>query len=149
MIFDTTLQFSSNQAITATAASTNSIDLGATGTPFGGIALTRDIGAGKEIAISCLVTETFATLTSLTVTIETDDNSSFSSATTVYSSGAIPVATLVAGYPFKVPAHFPLGTNERYVRLKYTVAGSSATTGKITAGVVDGRQTNSALGVAV
>jgi len=149
MIFDNTLLFSSGQAITASAASTNSIDLGATGTPVGGSALTRDIGAGEEIEISVLVTEVFATLTSLTVTIETDDNSSFSSATTRYSSGAIAAATLVAGYQFKVPAHFPLGTNERYVRLYYTVAGSNATTGKITAGVVAARQSNSALGVAV
>lgn len=149
MIFDNTLLFSSGQAITATAASTNSIDFGATGTPVGGVALTRDIGAGQEIEISVLVTEAFATLTSLTVSIETDDNSSFSSAATVYTSPAIPVATLVAGYQFKTPAHFSLGTNERYARLKYTVAGSNATTGKITAGVVAARQSNSALGVAV
>lgn len=149
MIFDNTLLFSSAQAVTATAASTNSIDLGATGTPYGGSALTRDIGAGAEVQIAVTVTTAFATLTSLTVSVETDDNSSFSSATTVYSSGAVALASLVAGYQFKVPAHFPLGTNERYVRLKYTVGGSNATAGAITAGVVSARQTNSALGVAV
>ena len=58
MIFDNSLLMSSQQAITADAASTNVIDLGATGTPFGGTQLVRDIGVGKEIELSVVVTET-------------------------------------------------------------------------------------------
>jgi hypothetical protein len=147
MIFDNTLLFSSQQAITATAASTNVIDLGATGTPIGGVALTRDIGVGKEMDLSVLVTENFNNLTSLTVAVQTSpDNSTY---TTVLQSPAILLAALVAGYQFKVPNSFELGTNARYVRLNYTVAGTAPTTGKITAGVVSARQTNSAVGVAV
>jgi len=36
----------------------------------------------------------------------------------------------------------PIGTNERYMRLKYTLVGTAPTTGKITAGVTAGNQTN-------
>lgn len=142
MIYDAQTLFSDGQAVTATAASTNSIDLGATGTPYGGSALVRDIGKSDCIPVSVTVTETFATLTSLTISVETDDNSGFSSAATVFTTTAIPAATLVAGYSVPMLIEFPEGTNERYVRLKYTVGGSNATTGKITAGVVAARHTN-------
>jgi hypothetical protein len=143
MIVDNTLVFSDSQAVTATAASTNVIDLGAPGTPFGAAnAVSFDIGKGTDIAILVEVTEAFATLTSLTVSMETDDNSGFSSPATVVTGAAIPVASLTLGYVFQFPARIPLGVNERYLRLKYTVAGSSATTGKIFAGIVAARQTN-------
>lgn len=142
MIYDQQTLFSDEQAVTATAASTNSIDLGATGTPYGGVALVRDVGKSGSVPISVTVTATFATLTSLTISVETDDNSSFSSAATVFTTTAIPVATLVAGYSVPMLIEFPEGTKERYVRLKYTVTGSNATTGKITAGVVAARHTN-------
>ena len=142
MIFDAQSQFSDAQAVTATAASTNSIDLKATGTPYGGNALVRDIGKGCELPVAVTVTETFATLTSLTISVETDDNSSFSSATTVFTTPAILAATLVAGYSVPMLVEVPEGTKEQYVRLKYTVAGSNATAGKITAGIVAARQTN-------
>jgi len=147
MIFDNTLLLSNQQAITATAASTNVIDLGATGTPYGGVAVTRDIGAGREVDLSVLVVQDFATCTSVQVVVQTSpDNSAWTDA---YMSRAIPVATLVAGYQVKVPNSFELGVNARYVRLNYVVAGSNATTGKITAGVVSARQTNSGMSVAV
>lgn len=142
MIFDKQSLLSDAQAVTATAASTNCIDLGATGTVYGAAsALTRDIGKGCKVPLLIQVTETFATLTSLTVSVEVDDNSSFSSATTIATTPAILAASLTAGTQFVIDA-FPKGTNERYVRLKYTVAGSNATAGKITAGAVPGIQTN-------
>lgn len=149
MIFDNTLLLSSQQAITADAASTNVIDLGATGTPFGGTAVVRDIGIGNEIELSVVVTESFNNLTSMNVKVQIDTSSSFGSAETVYLSGEIPLATLVAGYQFKVPYSFAHGINKRYVRLYYDITGTAPTTGKITAGVVSARQSNSALGVAV
>jgi hypothetical protein len=143
MILDSTLLFSDAQAITATAASTNIVDLGATGTPYGALgALIRDVGRGTPVEILVTVTTTFATLTSLTVSIETDDNSGFSSAAIALTGNAVPVATLVAGYQFRVPTVLPHGTNERYLRLKYTVAGSNATAGAVTAAIVAGRQSN-------
>jgi len=149
MIFDNTLLFSSSQAITADAASTNSVDLGATGTPFGGVALVRDIGVGREIELSVVVTETFNNLTSINIGVQVDSSSGFGSAVTVYKSGEIALADLVAGYQFRIPNCFEKGTNKRYVRLYYDITGTAPTTGKITAGVVSARQSNSALGVAV
>lgn len=149
MIFDNTLRVSNQQAITADAASTDVIDLGATGTPFGGTAIVRDIGVGKEVDVSVIVTETFNNLTSMNVSVQTDDNSGFSSPTTVYKSGEILLASLVAGFQFKCPAVFGNGVNERYVRLFYDITGTAPTTGKITAGVVSARQSNSGMFVAV
>lgn len=134
MIFDSTNLFSDDQAITASAASTNVIDLGATQTPKNAAnALTRDIGKGTPIPLRIQVTTAFATLTSLTVSVQTDDNSGFSSAATVATTPAIAVASLVAGYVFPLTV-VPRGTLERYVRLYYTVAGSSATAGTVFAG---------------
>lgn len=146
MIFDKTLLLSDGQAITATAASTNVIDLGATGTPLGSsVALTRDIGIGDgcvELAVD--VTATFNNLTSLQVTVQTSpDNATW---TDLESGRAVPLASLVAGYQFFVPSRFPEGTRARYVRLNYTVVGTAPTTGAITAGAVAGRQTNRTIG---
>lgn len=141
MIFSRALQFSDGQAITATAASTNLIDLGATGTVYGAAApMVRDIGPGNEVELFVGVTQTFNNLTSLTISIETDDNAGFSSATTVWTSPAYTLAQLATGAKYLLPDAFPVGTNERYVRLKYTVAGTAPTLGKITAGVVAARQ---------
>lgn len=142
MIFDSEALFSDDQAITASAASTNYMDLGAPGTPVGGAAaLTRDIGPGNPIPIVVQVTEKFLTLTSLKVAVQVDDNTSFGSATTVLESEAIVLASLLVGYTFALN-WIPHKTNERYLRLYYTVGGSSATAGKVTAGITGGHQTN-------
>ena len=140
MIFDSTNLFSSAQAITATAASTNVIDLGATGKVVGGTAnLVRDIGLGQRIPLRIQVVEAFNTLTSLAVTIQVDDNEAFSSPTTV-DSQTIALAGLTLGAVFNGLYFVPPKTNERYVRLNYTVAGTNPTLGKITAGFVMAHQ---------
>lgn len=144
MIFDKQTQFSNAQAITATAASTNSIDLLAAGIPYGdNAALARDQGL-FHIPLLIQVVTAFATLTSLKVAVQTDDNSSFSSATTVLETEAIAAASLVAGYQFNIDK-IPLKTTERYVRLYFTVAGSDATAGAVTAGVTAANQNNLAI----
>ena len=131
MIIDKQQLFSDEQAITATANSTNVIDLGA-----------ADMDAGTPLHILAQVTEAFtaAGAATLTVTLETDDNDSFSSATTLLSTAAIGKATLVAGY--QLPISFLPENVERYVRLVYTVATGPMTAGKITAGVTGPLQTN-------
>lgn len=136
MIFDSTNLFSDAQAITATAASTNTIDLGATGRVVGASSnLVRDIGTGKPIPIRIQVVEAFNNLTSLTVALQVDDNSSFSSATTVESTVVV-LADLGLGAFVNEIYFVPRGTNERYARLNYTVTGTAPSTGKITAGFV-------------
>ena len=134
-IMDRSLLFSDGQAITATAASTNLVDLGAHD-----ITYPRDEGFGTQIPLVCTVTQTFNTLTSLTISIEMDDNAAFSSATTIWTSPAYLLADLAIGKKYLLPDYLPAGLTERYVRLKYTVAGSAPTLGKITAGVATGRQ---------
>ncbi|MGX1353372.1 hypothetical protein AB7M49_006993 [Bradyrhizobium elkanii] len=131
MIFDRTNLLSDAQAITATAASTNVIDLGP-------VAIARDIGKGRPIPLLIQVVEAFNNLTSLTVALQTDDNSAFGSAKTVWSSTVL-LADLIAG-AVVVPEYITRGTNERYMRLNYTVTGTAPTTGKITAGVTMGNQ---------
>ena len=142
MILDAQSLLSDDQAITATAVSTNVIDFGATGTPVGGAAaLTRDIGAGMPVPLLVQVTEDFNTLTSLTITVEVSAAENFASARTVASTGAVPLASLTAGYQAAL-ATVPLTANERYLRVSYTVAGTNPTTGKVTAGLTTGIQTN-------
>lgn len=113
MIIDYNLQLSDAQSVTADAASTNVIDLGA----------DRDIGPGEDmkIVVSFDVAMGGSSPT-LAVQVQTDDNSSFSSASTVQTSRTISAAaagdTLVMGLPDQ---------NERYIRLNYDVGGSSPT----------------------
>lgn len=144
MIQDNSLVFSANQTVTASAASTNTLDLGATGTPFGSsTALTRNPGKGRRIELAVAVSQTFAGLTALSVSIQTSaDNATWVTTTT---SQAVPLASLVAGYQFNVPAAFDGDDTGRYVRLYYTVTGT-ATAGAINAEVVASRQTNLAYG---
>src|SRR3546814_10245999 len=105
MIMDNTLVFSDGQAITADAGSTNVIDLGATGTPYGAAsALVRDIGKGGcNISLYVGVVEAFNTLTSLQISLQVDDNAAFSSAKTVAQSAAIPLADLTLGAEIAFP----------------------------------------------
>jgi len=144
MIFDNTLIFSDGQAITGDIRSTNTVNLGDTGTPYGDTRkLVRDIGKGSpKVPLSISVTETFNNLTSMEILLQVDDNSGSASPKTVASSGAIPAANLVAGKQIDFPDYIPQGANEQYLSLFYDVTGTAPTTGKITAGVVAARQTN-------
>jgi hypothetical protein len=143
MILDDTLVLSDAQAITADAASTNIIDIGAAGSSYGASSpVRRDIGIGTNIPILVTVVEAFNNLTSLAVSLQVDDDPAFGSPTTVATGPAIPLATLTLGRMINWPAELPEGTNERYVRLFYDVTGAAPTTGKITAAVVAGRQSN-------
>ncbi len=131
MILDKQTLYSDDQAVTVTAASTNLIDH----------SVAADQGKGVPMEILIQVTEDFGALTSLTVSLEVDDNASFSSVKTVATTGAVVLADLVAGKQFSLN-HMPLGADERYSRLKYTVAGTTANAGTIVAGVTMGAQTN-------
>lgn len=133
MIFDQQTLLSDAQAITATAASTNIIDLGP-------IKIKRDIGKGKQIPLLIQVVEAFNNLTSLAVALQVDDDVAFGSPKTVWTQ-TIVLADLKAGYVV-VPEYITRGTDERYLRINYTVTGTAPTTGKVTAGVTMGNQSN-------
>lgn len=139
MIFDRTLLFSNAQAITATAASTDIVDLSATGTVFGAAAaLVRDIGKGQQIPIDIQVVEAFNNLTSLTIAVQTATDAAFTTPVTVQSQ-TLALADLTAGRVSSI-TFVPPGVKQRYVRLLYTVTGTAPAAGKITAGVVAGVQ---------
>lgn len=129
-ILDERTLMSDKQAITATAVSTNDIDLGADG----------DIGKGTPVPILVQVDADFDNLTSLQFDLETDTDPAFGTAVVIATSGAVPLASLVAGY--KPPFRFlPQGVR-RYLRMNYTVVGTAPTTGTVTAGLSMGQQEN-------
>jgi hypothetical protein len=68
-ILDRQILFSNEQAITATAASTDVVDLGA----------NRDIGAGEPLYVLVQVMQAFDNLTSLTIALQTSATENFAS----------------------------------------------------------------------
>lgn len=143
MIVDNTVVLSNNQAITATAASTNIIDVGAAGTAFGAAAaLARDIGKASEIPLYLSITEAFNNLTSLTVSLQSDDSAAFGTANNTVGERTYALSELTLGARLPFPAEIPEGTAGRYLRLNYTVTGVAPTTGKVFASVVAARQNN-------
>lgn len=136
MILDNQALFSDAQPITATAASTNTIDFG----PISPTIKTFDAGKGDEVALLVQVVEDFNNLTSLQIDLELDTT------TTSTPDKVIPLATctlaqLKAGMQI-ARDDLPRGLTMQYGRLKYTVTGTAPTTGKITAGIVAGVQSN-------
>lgn len=114
MIIDKRLQVSTDQAFTATAASTDVIDLG----------VARDIGRGRTMwMVGVCKVAMGGTSPTLTLTIETDDNSSRSSAAVIASSKQY--TALALGDTIVVP--LPPGAYERYLGAKATMGGTSPT----------------------
>ena len=139
MIFSAQQIFSDDQAITASADSTNVIDLGAPGTPYGGKApLNDDVGKGAMVPILVQVTEDFDNLTSLEIKISTGATTALG--TTVISKVVL-LADLAVGYQFPVQV-LPNEITERYLGIEYVVVGTTPTTGTVTAGITMGNQTN-------
>lgn len=135
MILNKNLILAEDQAVTATAISENVIQWQANGVvPYEVATVARNLGAGSYIPFLIQVTEDFATLTSLTITVETADNAALSSGAEVLATtGAIAAASLVAGYRIPSPQVMPDATLKEYFGLRFTVGGSNATAGQITA----------------
>lgn len=116
MIVDAQLMFSEAQALTATAVSTNIIDL----KKDVDIGLTRELFIAVVVGVAADYTsanETYA------INIQTDDNASFSSASTIGETVNLDTAAKrAAGYValLKVPTE-----NEQYLRLNYTLGGTT------------------------
>lgn len=139
MILSAQSLFSDDQAITASADSTNVYDLGVAGTPYdAAAALNRDIGKGAGVPILVQVTEDFNNLTSLTVNISTGATTALG---TTVASQTIALADLVAGKQMSIVV-LPNDITERYLGVEYVVTGTAPTTGKVTAGITMGVQTN-------
>lgn len=132
MILDKTLTFSENQAITATAISTNVIEFPDNGiVRYEAAAIARNLGPGNELPLVIQITETFNTLTSLTITLESSAAAGLTSPT-VHWTQTIALASLTAGTKAAIRI-LPDGVLGKYLGLRYTVTGTNPTLGKITA----------------
>lgn len=114
MYIDSLLQFCDAQALTASAASPNVIDLGS----------DRDIGPGRSLwVVICVGVAADHTTGDETYQfdLQTDDNSAFASPTSI-ASVAPAAASLVAGARLVMGMPF---ANERYLRLYSTLGGTT------------------------
>jgi hypothetical protein len=131
-LIDLQNMFSNQQAITADAISTRVIDTN----PNASDNLTVDIAAGKPLYLHILVTTALVSAGSgtLTVALESDDNTSLSSATVHATvASAIAAGTMVAGYWIARNYPIPAGSYQRYVGLRYTTNPADFETGNVTA----------------
>lgn len=136
MYLDNELYMSNAQALTATAASTDYIDLGQddTGTGvYGGTDMELLVRVDTEL-------DSAGDSATLTIAIQVDTVTNFASPTTLAQSDAIAEAACTANAElFRVK--IPHGT-ERYLRIYYTVGTEDFTSGNISAILIIGRQTN-------
>ncbi len=129
-ILDAQLQLSAAQAVTATAVSTNTIDLG----------VTRDMGAGNQLNAVFGVDVTAAASGAATVRFQviTSAAASLSSPNVIAQTDDIPISNLTAGRrPIVVTLNpsvlnsLPIG--QRYLGVQYTIGTGPLTAGSFTA----------------
>lgn len=135
MIIDSQLEFSDKQAVTATVISTNTIDT----LPNGNNTLTN-LGVQEEmyLVIKTTSTVTSAGASTVTFTLESDSAADLTVAPVVHwTSGAIPKASLVAGFEV-VAVALPKGIYKRYLALRYAVGTGPLTAGNFAASLVRG-----------
>lgn len=115
-VLDKNLQFSDSQALTVDADSTNYYDASS----------DRDIGVGEPMAVVVYAETAFGgTTPTIAVSVETDDNTSFTSGTVITTSQVYTPATLTAADD-KIVIPLPMN-NERYIQLNYDMEGTSPT----------------------
>ena len=127
MITDSLLRVSEDQAVTSTAVSTNTIDLG----------LARDMGEGTPLYMNFAVTTAMTGGTSIKFEVITSAAANLGSPTVIGSSDAILTAALTLGKNVVVRLNPDIaGKGQRYLGARYTVSGTY-NGGKITADVVE------------
>lgn len=154
MMLDKQTLFSDGQSLAinngSSALSTNSLDLGVSGTPGIGGTLFSDVGV-SDVDVLVQISEVAAGAgSSLTVALVSgtgvDGNGQINANETVLSqTAAIAMATLKAGYQFRLGGTLPRGNTARYLALKYSVSGANMTGGKITSGIVLDKQTTTGM----
>ena len=127
MITDKLLRVSTDQAVTTTAVSTDTVDL----------SIARDMGEGGDLFMNFAMTEAFAGGTSTNFEIIIADNAALSSNVVVIgASGAILTASLTLGTNVAVRLNPQIASlGKRYLGARYTVSGTN-TAGKVVADIV-------------
>ena len=126
MLLDKSNMFSDAQALRATGASTNTVDLTAAGNAVPG-----------SLVVMAHVDTAFAGATQIKVALQTAANSSFSSLTELASFTLNATALANTSEPL-FAALVPAGL-KRYVRVYYTVTGT-VTAGNISCFLTDGAE---------
>ncbi|AZR94974.1 hypothetical protein BBB39_15305 [Bordetella trematum] len=138
MILDKSNEFSDSQAITATAVSTNVIDLNPSNkNPI------QDIGAGEPVWLVVQADETAAAAGAATVTITLESSAapSMTSPTVHFSSGALALSALTAGATL-VRTRLASGDYKRYLGVRFSVSTGPLTAGAFSAFIVKDVQAN-------
>jgi len=123
MILDKENEFSDAQAVTATAASTNVIDLTVAG----------DAIDGEAYLVVAVQTTMLASAgaASLIASLETSTDEAFTSPVVLFTSAAVAKSALVAGYVL-ARVRIPVGVL-RYLRVKYTKVTNDFSAGNMDA----------------
>lgn len=128
MYVDKQAEFADSQVVTATAISTNVIDLGATNT-------LKDIGAGEDVYLIVQVdaAATAAGAATVTFSLESDSTADLATSATVhYTSTAIAKTALTLGST-QLVVKLPPGSYERYLGVRFTVGTGPLTAGSFSA----------------
>lgn len=147
MIQDLELTFSNDQTLAiavGTALSTKSVDLGANGAAALGGKGYHDVGRGGPVQVWCQITATATSGGAGTLQVElvmADNGALTSNLVILQKTEAIALATLVAGYQFRIGGTVPPGITKQFIGLRYTVATADLTGGTISAGLLWDRQT--------
>jgi len=119
MFVDKNLMVSDGQALTDTAVSDYSINMGA----------ARKIGAGKQMYMVILIDVLAADLTSINFQVVTDTLATLATPTVQIETGAIGYASLTAGRaPIIIPIGSAIGTEEQYLGMQYTCSDAGTCT---------------------
>jgi hypothetical protein len=126
MYIDKKLKLCDSQAVTVSAASSDSVDLGAAG----------KLGLlGLMVCITVIEAATAAGAATVQIGLQCDDASSFASAKDALLTRAIPKTELTLGKQIFIP--LPPDLDEQHVRLYFTVATGPLTAGKFSAAIVE------------
>lgn len=130
MFIDKALQVSNGQAVTVSAASTDSIDFGQA---------NPNVGLDDRSNMVITVDESAAAVGAATVTFSVQDSADNATFADVAVTAAIGMASLAAGQQVVIPMPTKL---RRYCRVYYTIGTGPLTAGKFSAQIVTGIQQN-------
>ena len=130
MYIDKALQVSNEQAVTVSAASTDSIDFGQA---------NPNVGLDDRSNMVITVDESAAAAGAATVTFSVQDSADNATFADVAVTAAIGKANLAAGQQVVIPMPTKL---RRYCRVYYTIGTGPLTAGKFSAQIVTGIQQN-------